>query len=80
MCKSLTNYIEYTSKRVGFELTLVVIDTDCTGSWKSSYHKNTTTMGHRILQEIDKSFEQMPCRVGHFDKYDKKNYAITKQK
>jgi len=31
--------IEYTSPRVGFELsTLAVIDTDCTGSCKSNYH------------------------------------------
>ena len=45
---SLTNlitkcYIEYTSPRVGFELTpLVVIGTDCTCSCKSNYHTTTT--------------------------------------
>ena len=47
--KSLTNFItecciEYISPWEGFELTtLVVIDTDCTGSCKSNYHKTTTT-------------------------------------
>jgi len=31
--------------RVGFELTtLVVIGTDCIGSYQSNYHKNMTTM------------------------------------
>jgi hypothetical protein len=35
---------EYTSPCTGFELTtLVVIDTDCTASCKSSYHTITTT-------------------------------------
>jgi hypothetical protein len=37
--------IEYTSPWVGFKLTmLVVIDIDCTGSYKSKYHMTTTTM------------------------------------
>jgi hypothetical protein len=36
--------IKYTSSQAGFELTtLVVIDTDCTGSCKSNYHTITTT-------------------------------------
>ena len=29
--------------RAGFELTLVVIDIDCIGSYKSNYHTVTTT-------------------------------------
>jgi hypothetical protein len=29
---------------VGFEITSVVIGTDCTGSYKSNYHTITTTM------------------------------------
>jgi len=47
--KTQTNFftlccIEYTSPRAGLELTtLVVIDTDCTGSCKSNYHMITTT-------------------------------------
>ena len=47
--KSLTNFItqcciEYTSPWAGFELTtLVVIGTDCIGSYKSNYHTITTT-------------------------------------
>jgi len=37
-------FIEYTSQWGGFELiTLVVVDTDCTGSYKSNYHASTTT-------------------------------------
>jgi hypothetical protein len=37
--RSQTNYIEYNSQWVGFELTtLVVIGTDCIGSCKSNYH------------------------------------------
>ena len=49
-CKSLTNFtkyccIEYTLPWMGFKLTtLVVIDTDCTGSCKSNYHMIMTTM------------------------------------
>jgi hypothetical protein len=47
--RSLTNfitkyYIEYTSPRMVFELTtLVVIGTDYIGSYKSNYHTITTT-------------------------------------
>ena len=47
--KSLTNFItyyciEYTSPRTGFELTtLMVIETDCTGSCKCNYHTIMTT-------------------------------------
>jgi len=43
-CKSLTNFItwccmEHTLPWAWFKLTtLVVIGTDCTGSWKSNYH------------------------------------------
>jgi hypothetical protein len=49
--KSLTNFnikccIEYTSHRREFELTtLVLIGTDCIGSYKSNYHTITTTPG-----------------------------------
>jgi hypothetical protein len=36
--------IEYTYPWTGYELTtLVVIGTDCTGNFKSNYHKNSTT-------------------------------------
>jgi len=58
--KSLTNFItwcciEYTSPRVGFELTfLVEIGTDCTASCKSNYHMITTAppfvFGNQIYQ------------------------------
>ena len=47
--KSLTNFItkcciEYTSPWAGFEFTtLVVIGTDCIGSWKPNHHTITTT-------------------------------------
>ena len=47
--KSQTNFItncciEYTSSRTGSTIkTLVVIGTDCTGSYKSNYHTITTT-------------------------------------
>jgi hypothetical protein len=42
--------IEYTSPWTGFELTtLVVIDTDCTGSCKSKYHTITTTTTSNVL-------------------------------
>jgi hypothetical protein len=38
--------MEYTSSWVGFELTmLVVIDTNCTRSWKSNYHTITINEG-----------------------------------
>jgi hypothetical protein len=43
---------QYTSQSVGSALTkLVVIGTDCIDSWKSNYHKTTTTTTtpHRIL-------------------------------
>ena len=47
-CKSLTNlitcFIEYTPPWAGFELTLVVICTDCIGSCKSNYHMIMTAM------------------------------------
>jgi hypothetical protein len=48
-CKSLTKFItsvfvEYTLSWAGFELaSLVVIDTDCTGSCKPNYHTITKT-------------------------------------
>ena len=36
-------FIEYTSPWEGLELTtLVVVDTDCTGSYTSNYHRTTT--------------------------------------
>jgi hypothetical protein len=38
----------YTSPWAGFELTTVVIDTDCTGYCKSSYHAITTTLAPYI--------------------------------
>jgi len=39
--------IEYTSQWTRFKLTtLVVIGTDCTGSWKSNYRTITTTTPH----------------------------------
>ena len=45
--KSLTNFITYvvSSKHRlnGFELTLVVMGTDCIGSYKSNYHTITTS-------------------------------------
>ena len=47
--KSLTNFItqcciEHTTIWVGFKLTtLMVIGTDCIGSWKCNYHMITTT-------------------------------------
>ena len=50
LTKSLTNFItqcciEYILPRAGVKLTtLVVIDTDCTGSCKSNYHTFTTTL------------------------------------
>ena len=42
--KPLTNFIEYTSPSAVFELTLVVIGTDCTFSSKSNYHTIMTAM------------------------------------
>ena len=43
--------IEYTSPWTGFELTaLVVIGTDCIGSYKSNYHTITTTMAPRRVR------------------------------
>jgi hypothetical protein len=42
--------IEYTSPWTGFKLiTLVVIGSDCTGSWKSNYHTITTTFNATFI-------------------------------
>jgi hypothetical protein len=54
--KSLKNFItycciEYTSPLTGFDLTtLVVIDTDCTGSCKSNYNTSMTTALWFLIQ------------------------------
>ena len=56
-CNSLTNlikkyFIEYTSPWVGFELTtLVVIGTDCIGSYKFNYHTTTMTPWSWVLHK-----------------------------
>ena len=52
--RSLTNFIaccciEYTSSE-----RLVVIGTDCIGSYKSNYHMTTTTTAHEYEYEIDR--------------------------
>ena len=57
------NCIEYTSSWAGFELTtLVVIGTDCIGSYKSNYHAImtmmalgvcTVTVDHKFCQDSD---------------------------
>ena len=39
------NVVSSTLAREGLELTLVVISTDCIGSYKSNYHMITTTTG-----------------------------------
>ena len=57
--KSLTNFftqccIEYTSPWTGFKFTtLVVIDTDCTDSYKSNYHMTTTPTTKKKHLSID---------------------------
>ena len=57
--KSLKNFItycciEYTSPLTGFDLTtLVVIDTDCTGSCKSNYNTITTTALWFLIHSFD---------------------------
>ena len=56
--KSLTNFItyyciEHTSPWTGFALTtLVVIDTDCIGSYKSNYHTITTMTTSQYCSRI----------------------------
>ena len=35
--------------RVGFELTLVAIGTDCIGSYKSNYHTTTTVLWFEVI-------------------------------
>ena len=58
--KSLTNFItlcciEYTLPWMVFELTtLVVIDTDCTGSCKSNYHTIMTTTASLYVMTMKK--------------------------
>ena len=47
---------EYTSLWAGFELTLVVIYTYCTGKCKSKYHTTTTTT-HPLIYEMHRSKE-----------------------
>ena len=43
------NVVSRCTRLKRFELTtLVVIGTDCTGSWKSNYHRITTTMDPRL--------------------------------
>ena len=59
-CKSLTNlitwcYIEYTSPWAGFELTLVMIGTDCMASCKFNYHMTMTAPRKIIYNVADKS-------------------------
>jgi hypothetical protein len=65
-CKSLTYFItcfiEYAFAWAGFELTtLVVIGTDCIGSFKSKYHTFTTTTDHYAF--IDPSYIYIYIRL-----------------
>ena len=45
-------YVKYTSPWAGFELTTKVIDTDCTGSYKSNYHTIITGFKEEEFKNI----------------------------
>jgi hypothetical protein len=61
----LTNFIiyyciEYTSSWSGFELTTLVIDSDCTGSCKSNYHTIATkTNPFKLIQLSSTYYSQI---------------------
>ena len=69
--KSLTNFItecciEYTPPWTGLELTtLVVIETDCIGSYKSNYHTTTTAPTQCLFNEWYSSYDKHIRTVKH---------------
>jgi hypothetical protein len=63
----------------GFELTLVVIDTDCIGSYKSNYLTITTMTPHLISFKITRKVGPMGVRYREVSLYNIYNFVIINQ-